>query len=109
MIKMPTIKIVNLQGKTIHCEDKREKLLDILLAETDWMHACGGKGRCTTCKAHVLSGMEHLSPPTRQEMQYMKLNKLQKEERLTCQVFLNGDITIRIPKETQLPHLTYTE
>ena len=107
--KMPRVKIVNLQSKTIHCEDKRESLLHILLPVTDWMHACGGKGRCTTCKAKILDGMHNLSPLTRTEEQFRKLNKLHDHERLTCQVFLSGDITIEVPKETQLPHLTYSE
>ncbi|MEM7297883.1 MAG: 2Fe-2S iron-sulfur cluster-binding protein [Bacteroidota bacterium] len=105
---MPKVVIANLNGKSIHCEGKREKLLDILLSETDWMHACGAKGRCTTCKAKVLSGMEHFSPRTNVETQYSKLNKLRDDERLTCQVEVAGDITIEVPKETQLPHLTYS-
>lgn len=104
---MPKVVIANLKSKSIHCEDKREKLLDILLRETDWMHACGAKGRCTTCKARVLDGMSHLSERTNPEVQYLKLNKLRENERLTCQVTVLGDVTIEVPKETQLPHLTY--
>lgn len=106
---MPTIIIANLQSKTIHCEDKRERLLDILLSTTDWMHACGGKGRCTSCKAKIISGMENLTQRSKPEEQYRKMNKLQNDERLTCQVYLNGDVEIEVPRETQLPHLTYSE
>lgn len=106
---MPTVVIANLKSKSIHCEDKRESLLKILLTETDWMHACGGKGRCTTCKAKVVNGMDQLTPRTKPEEQYAKLNKLRDDERLTCQTFLNGNVTVEVPKETQLPHLTYTE
>lgn len=106
---MPVVKIENLNSKSIHCAAKREKLLDILLSETDWMHACGGKGRCTSCRARIISGMDHLSDRTRPELQYMKLNKLQEDERLTCQVLVDGDVTIRVPGATQLPHLTYSE
>ncbi len=106
---MPTVVIANLKSKSIHCEDKRESLLKILLTATDWMHACGGKGRCTTCKARIVAGMDQLNPRTRPEEQYAKLNKLREDERLTCQTFLSGDIKVEVPKETQLPHLTYTE
>ncbi|WP_420316947.1 2Fe-2S iron-sulfur cluster-binding protein [Ekhidna sp.] len=106
---MPTVVIANLQSKTIHCEDKRESLLDILLSATDWMHACGKKGRCTTCKARILSGKEHLSEKTRPELQYTKLNKLREDERLTCQTLISGDVKVAVPKETQLPHLNYSE
>ncbi|WP_436514711.1 2Fe-2S iron-sulfur cluster-binding protein [Ekhidna sp. To15] len=106
---MPTVVIANLKSKSIHCEDKRESLLKILLTATDWMHACGGKGRCTTCKAKIVDGMDHLSPLTKPEEQYSKLNKLRDDERLTCQTFLNGNVTVEVPKETQLPHLNYTD
>lgn len=104
---MPRVVIANLKSKSIHCEDKRESLLQILLTSTDWMHACGGKGKCTTCKAKIINGMDQLSPKTKPEEQYSKLNKLQDDERLTCQTFLSGDVTVEVPKETQLPHLTY--
>lgn len=102
------MEISNLESKTIHCEDKREKLLDILLRGTDWMHACGGKGRCTTCKARILKGMENLEPLTQAEQQYMKLNKLREDERLTCQAVTLGDVVLEVPNETKLPHLNYT-
>ena len=105
---MPTVVIANLQSKSIHCEDKRESLLDILLSATDWMHACGAKGRCTTCKAKIIHGSNNLSPHTRPEIQYAKLNKLREDERLTCQVQVTGDVILEVPKETQLPHLTYS-
>jgi len=104
---MPKIVIANLQSKTIQSDEKRESLLNILLKETDWMHACGGKGKCTTCKCIVLEGMDHLSSHTPSEKQYLKLNKLQEEERLVCQVVLKGDVTIKVPTATQLPHLSY--
>ncbi len=84
-------------------------MLDILLGATDWMHACGAKGRCTTCKAKIISGLDNLSTRTAAEKQYLKLNKLREDERLTCQTHLTGDVTLKVPKETQLPHLTYTD
>ena len=106
---MPAVIITNLQSKSIYCEDKKESLLDILLTATDWMHACGGKGRCTTCKAKILHGMRQLTPQTKAEEQYTKLNKLREDERLTCQIHLTGDVVIEVPKETQLPHLNYSK
>ncbi len=57
-----------------------------------------------------MEGMEYLTPRTRPELQYAKLNKLRDDERRTCQVHLSGgDIAVKVPKETQLPHLTYSE
>lgn len=106
---MPNVVINNLQSKSIHCDGKRERLLDILLSETDYMHACGGKGKCTTCKATIILGQDHITPETESEKLFSKLNKLRSDERLTCQVQVLGDITIEVPKETQLPHITYSE
>lgn len=104
---MPKIVIANLQSKTIQSDEKRESLLNILLKGTDWMHACGGKGRCTTCKTKVLEGAENLTSYSLHEARCRKLNKLQDEERLACQVMLEGDVVLEVPKETQLPHLRY--
>lgn len=105
---MPNVVIANLQSKSIHCEGKRERLLDILLSETDYMHACGGKGKCTTCKARIISGNDQITPKTESEELFTKLNKLRADERLTCQVQVLGSIELEVPKETQLPHLTYS-
>ena len=105
---MPQVIIDNLASKTIECPDKSKRLLDVLLEETDWMHACGAKGRCTTCKAKVLSGMENLGELSDAELRYIGLNKLQSDERLTCQVEVSGDVRILVPEEYKLPHLKYS-
>jgi 2Fe-2S ferredoxin len=74
----------------------------------DWMYACGGKGRCTTCKMVVLSGMENISPLSTAEQQYRREGALAENERLTCQAFISGDILIRVPAEFKLPHVPYS-
>lgn len=106
---MPRIIVENLASKTIECEDKTETLLQILLRHTDWMHACGAKGNCTTCKAIVLEGMEHLGERSPAEMKFVKLNKLRDNERLCCQVHVHGDVRIAVADAYKLPHLTYTD
>lgn len=75
----------------------------------DWMHACGGKGRCTTCKFQVVSGAENLSSLTDAELRYRKIYALKDNERLACQTRLSGDIDIRVPEEYKLPHVEYRE
>lgn len=104
---MPCVTIKNLTSKSIECSDKSETLLKILLQHTDWMHACGGKGRCTTCKAVVLEGMENLTQPTEAEQKFRRMDKLQSNERLCCQVQVSGDITMEVADEYKLPHLRY--
>lgn len=105
---MPRITIENLASKAIECEDNSEKLLQVLLKHTDWMHACGAKGNCTTCKAIILEGMEHLGALSDAEIKFTKLNKLRSNERLCCQVVPRGDIKIAVAEEYKLPHISYT-
>jgi len=76
-------------------------------ARLDWMHACGGKGNCTTCKAVMLSGEENFSDLTKAELRYKKQGLLYEGERLACQAKISGDVTVAIPEEGKLPHLKY--
>ena len=75
----------------------------------DWMYACGGKGRCTTCKMIVLKGAENLTSQTPAEKKYRDEGLLAENERLACQVRITGDVCVRVPDDCKLPHLTYTK
>ncbi len=105
---MAKVVIENMGSKSIDCLDKKEKLLDILLQETDWLHACGGKGRCTTCKVIITEGMDGLPPLTTPELKYVDLHLLRKNERLACQISVMNDLIIRVPNGSKLPHLNYS-
>ena len=106
---MVTILIENLD-KAIQVSDTTRPLLYLLQENyIDWMHACGGKGRCTTCKAIVLDGHENLGPRTRVEERYAEKGDLLPNERLACQVSVLGNIRIAVPEESKLPHLKYTD
>ena len=73
----------------------------------DWMHACGGKGRCTTCKVIVLEGMEHLGLLTLAEQKYRQMGALKAQERLSCQAIPDGSVVVAVPEEYKLPHVRY--
>jgi 2Fe-2S ferredoxin len=72
------------------------------------MHACGGKGRCTTCKMIVVQGMKNLTPLTQDEVKYRNLGQLAENERLACQTKALGFCLIRVPDESKMPHMGYT-
>ncbi|KXK23992.1 MAG: ferredoxin [Bacteroidetes bacterium OLB12] len=74
----------------------------------DWMHACGGKGRCTTCKMILISGADALSALTEAESRYRLAGELAHNERLACQAKVLGNCTIRTPEAYKLPHQTYS-
>ncbi|GAA4837691.1 2Fe-2S iron-sulfur cluster-binding protein [Algivirga pacifica] len=107
---MSKVIIANMANKTIHADSTSKSLLEhIHDAELDWMHACGGNGRCTSCKAIVLDGAEHFSPLSPFEEKCIDAGKLKEGERLSCQCQVNGDITIQVPETSKFPHITYTE
>lgn len=103
------IKIENLDNREITVEESRPLLQQLQSHYIDWLHACGGKGRCTTCKCIVIKGEESLVPPTRFEERYFELGELKAGERLACQAIVKGDIVIRVPEEGKLPHIVYSD
>ncbi len=105
---MVKIIIENLGQKEVPVIDPNKPVLFQFQANyIDYMHECGGKGRCTTCKMKVVSGMENLTPLSWAEKKYRDEKKLAEDERLACQVRLRGDLVIHIPRESQLPHVKY--
>ncbi|AGA77727.1 2Fe-2S iron-sulfur cluster-binding protein [Echinicola vietnamensis] len=108
---MPKIIIENLYHKEISSKGTDRKVIEIIHDNNvDWMHACGKKGRCTTCMMIVTAGMENLSEPTDRELYFRNLGKLKPHQRLTCQTQLKeGEIHIRVNDAYKLPHMDYGE
>lgn len=108
---MPRIVIQNLGNLTIDTEHVDRKVIEIIHENgTDWMHACGKKGRCTTCKMIVVEGLEHLSEETAAELFYRSQNRLKSNERLACQTQLaQGSLLIRVAEMNKFPHIAYTQ
>ena len=107
---MALLTIENLPGAAVNVPIGATLLAALQAAGHDWMHACGAKGRCTTCRLRLKTGQENLSPLTAAELRYQAAGRLQPDERLTCQAQLPaGDVTGRVPEATQLPHVRYSE
>lgn len=107
---MARILIKNLNNKELDLTSCDVSLLYCLLQSgLDWMHSCGGKGRCTTCKIRVLSGMDNFTPASPAEIRYRGQQLLAMDERLSCQVRLRGDANVEVPEESQLPHIVYSK
>lgn len=75
----------------------------------DWMHACGAKGRCTTCRMKILQGLDALGPLTPAEQKYRRSGLLLEDERLACQAIVTGNLRVRVPDDTKLPHVSYSD
>ena len=107
---MPLLTIENLPGAAIEVPAGATLLAAVQAVGHDWMHACGAKGRCTTCRVQVLAGAEQLAPLTAAEERYREAGRLLPTERLTCQArLLAGHVTGRVPEATKLPHVRYPD
>ena len=104
---MPTLEIRNMNRLILKVKQSNTILKNIQENYLDWMHACGGKGRCTTCRAEILEGIDNIAPPNDAEKRMTP--RLKDNERLTCQAIQQGDLVIHVPEQCQFPHINYTE
>jgi len=58
--------------------------------------ACGGRGSCGLCKVEVLSGAGAILPT---ELPWLTPDEQKRQIRLSCQVRVKRDLSIRIPEE----------
>ncbi|NND89891.1 MAG: DUF4445 domain-containing protein [Granulosicoccus sp.] len=74
---------------------------------------CGGRGLCGRCQIHCASGefskhnivsrVQNLSPGTRVEARYQRINgEFAEGRRLGCQATIQGNLVIDIPAESQV-------
>lgn len=107
---MVKIIIENLGQKEVTAPGPNKTALQVFQSNyIDWMHACGGKGRCTTCKMIIAEGEDHLGDLTAAENDYRRLGLLKDNERLACQARVSGNLRVIVPEESKLPHLRYTD
>ncbi len=108
---MSKLVIRSLNHKAVSIADPARSVLAHLHAQAlDWMYACGGRGRCTTCRMRILDGAQHLSEPSAAEMRFRVQHRLRDDERLACQTYLaEGEVLVSVPTPCRLPHLTYTD
>ncbi len=76
-------------------QDKRIVLALEDEAGLDQLHACGGKGKCTTCRVTIVEG--RTSPMTGQEQETLTARELIGEAglRLSCQMTMVADLTVK--------------
>jgi ferredoxin, 2Fe-2S len=106
---MPKLILQNLYQKVVLVEPGQKILTAMGVAGIDWMHACGGKGRCTTCRIIVIAGMAGLGELHPPEVKYRQQGRLKGNERLACQCTLEADAVGRVPEETKFPHQRYSD
>ena len=89
-----------------HHDGKPCSILDIALGHGIYIeHQCGGNCACSTCHVIVRQGVEHLSPSTDDEEDYLdRADGLTPTSRLGCQAVVKGDVVVEIPKYTRNIH-----
>ncbi len=74
---------------------KDSNLMDILMENgVPVASSCGGQAVCAKCLVKVVEGKENMSPETTDEADMRDIHEWSKSERLSCQVKVQGDITI---------------
>jgi len=53
-------------------------------------HACGGNGKCSTCRVLIKEGMQNLTPFTEKEKLLRERMRIPQNVRLACQTFVIG-------------------
>lgn len=56
--------------------------------------SCGGEGVCCKCIVKVLDGRDRLSPIESTEADLREIHDLTRNERVSCQTKVLGDITV---------------
>jgi len=108
---MPKITISNQGQKVVAFKinnDKKSVLTILQENNIYWMHACGGKGRCTSCRCTILDGADNLANRTEIENTFLEAGRIQFNERMACQAIALGDVVVEVPEKCKLPGVNYT-
>ena len=80
---------------SVAVDDGADLLHALLRAGIPHAHACGGNGRCSTCRCRVLEGVEHCLPRNEAEREIAERLRFGPEIRLACQTRIDGDVRLR--------------
>ncbi len=85
-----------LEDKIVTEEDLSLSILQIALKnEIPHVHACGGNGRCSTCRVIILDKQENVEPRNQVESKLAGVKGLETNIRLACQTRVKGDVKLR--------------
>ncbi len=63
--------------------------------------ACGGRGRCSSCRVLILEGEQSLAPPAGVEKRVLERIRAPRHIRLACQVHPTADLNVRVLLSSQ--------
>ena len=81
--------------RAIPVVDPTMTVLEISIAHRiPHVRACGGHGRCTTCRVRIRDGIQNVSARTPREVELASARRWDAFTRLACQTRVSGDVTI---------------
>ena len=91
---MTTIVYVG-EDKAMPVADPTMTILDVSIAhKIAHVRACGGHGRCTTCRVRICDGIQNVSARTPHEIEVADALRWDGFTRLACQTRVSGDVTV---------------
>ncbi|MEJ8810865.1 adenylate/guanylate cyclase domain-containing protein [Variovorax ureilyticus] len=91
---MTTIVYVG-EDKAIPVADSAMTILDVSIAhKIPHVRACGGHGRCTTCRVRIRDGIQNVSARTPREIEVASALRWDGFTRLACQTRISGDVSL---------------
>ncbi|MEM7182669.1 MAG: adenylate/guanylate cyclase domain-containing protein [Spirochaetota bacterium] len=83
-------------NKVVTEENTELTLLDISVKhKINHMQACGGKGRCSTCRVLILKNTNNLEPMNETERRIALEKGFENNVRIACQTKITGPVTIK--------------
>ena len=91
---MTTIVYVG-EDKAMPVADPAMTILDVSIAhKIPHVRACGGHGRCTTCRVRICDGIQNVSARTPRELEVAGALRWDGFTRLACQTRVSGDVSL---------------
>ena len=97
------VRVSYLDGPTINVTTGKTLLELSRSAGISHASVCGGRGRCSTCRVRVETGLDNLPPPTGAEAITLRSIEAPHNIRLACQIRPSGDLTIAIVSRPATP------
>lgn len=88
--------------KTFEVADGTKLVLALEDNGIDILHRCGGNARCTTCRVEIVEGAATLPSISEAEIEALEEPELIEKFRLSCQLHVAGDLTLRIAKRAHI-------
>ena len=97
------VRVSYVDGPTVNATTGKTLLEVSRSAGISHASVCGGRGRCSTCRVRVETGLNNLPPPTGAEAVTLRSIEAPDNIRLACQIRPSSDLTVAIVSRPATP------